>query len=338
MKPMCRSILRIELSNKGMEYLVLALMIAAVLAGLFFLVTYICFRRTFVVDKSACSDPYAPIQGEQYDKFNKDIPRLVDGVVNIEYESVYTVSSDGTKLFGRFYNFKEGAPVQILLHGYKGNAYREFCGGLKLARELGCNALLVDERAHGKSEGKALSFGVKEREDVLSWIELIREKCGNDIPIALVGISMGAATVLMASELTLPDNVKCIIADCPYSSPRAIIAKVIGEMGLPVKVSVALVRMGGIIYGGFDINSCSAVGAMKANKLPVLIIHGEDDRFVPDNMSREIYDACTAEKRLFTVKDAGHGLCYMIDAEGYHREVAQFVEKYLIERESCAIA
>ncbi len=307
--------------------------IAAVLAGLFFLITYICFKRTFAVDKAACSNAYAPISGEQYDKFNEEIPMLVDGVINIKYESVYTVSGDGTRLFGRFYNFKEGAPVQILLHGYKGNAYREFCGGLKLARELGCNALLVDERAHGESGGKALSFGVKEREDVLSWIELIREKCGKDIPIALVGISMGAATVLMASELMLPENVKCIIADCPYSSPRAIIAKVIGEMGIPVRAGTALVRMGGIIYGGFDINSCSAVGAMRVNRIPVLIIHGEDDRFVPDYMSHEIYDACRAEKRLFTVKGAGHGLCYMIDAEGYRREVARFVEGYLTRRE-----
>ena len=138
---------------------------------------------------------------------------------------------------------------------------------------------------------------------------------------------MGAATVLMASALELPQNVRGIIADCGYSSPREIIRKVIGEMKLPVWAAYPFARLGAWLWGGFRLESGSPEDSLKRAKVPVLILHGEDDRFVPCGMGRANYDACVSEKRLVTVPGAGHGLSCLIDPDTYKGAVAEFYEK-----------
>ena len=135
---------------------------------------------------------------------------------------------------------------------------------------------------------------------------------------------MGAATVLMASELSLPENVRGIIADCPYSSPEAIIRKVCRDWTRP-ESSFFWVRLGARLLGGFDPLACSAVEAVQHTDIPILLIHGEADRFVPCDMSREIYAACKGKKMLLTVPDAGHGISYMVDTEAYRNVVEQFI-------------
>ena len=159
---------------------------------------------------------------------------LIRQMDEIPYEAVTISAQDGTKLAVRYYHVRDGAPLQIQLHGYRGTALRDFCGGNKLARESGQNTLVVDQRAHGKSGGTTITFGIRERLDCLCWVEYASQRFGSDIPVFLSGVSMGAATVLMASELELPANVVGIIADCPYSSPEAIIRKVCQQdMHLP---------------------------------------------------------------------------------------------------------
>lgn len=144
----------------------------------------------------------------------------------LTFESVFITSFDGVKLYARYYHVRDGAPLQIQFHGYRGSALLDFCGGNKLAREIGHNTLVVDQRAHGKSGGNTITFGINERYDCLSCINYAVERSGKETPIFLSGVSMDAATVLMASELNLPDNVIGIIADSPYSSPEEIIRKV----------------------------------------------------------------------------------------------------------------
>ena len=67
-------------------------------------------------------------------------------------------------------------PVQIQFHGYKSSALLDFCGGSKLASKIGHNALVVDQRSHGKSEGKAITFGIEERKDCMAWINYVRSR------------------------------------------------------------------------------------------------------------------------------------------------------------------
>lgn len=285
------------------------------------------YTKAFFTSPLHREDPHALPVGEQYINERGRMLALIEELEQIPFEPVTIRSRDGLKLYGRYYHVREGAPVQIQVHGYRGSALRDFCGGSKLAREMGMNILLVDQRAHGGSGGRTITFGIRERWDCLSWAEYAAERFG-DVDIYLVGVSMGAASVLMASELDLPENVAGIIADCPFSSPEAIIAKVCREdLHLPQSLAMAFVYAAAAMPGGFGLRAASVVEAVSRTHIPVLLIHGEDDKFVPCGMSREIYAACQSRKTLETFPGAGHGLSYIVDEARYAEAVEKFVKE-----------
>lgn len=270
-------------------------------------------------------DPYSRIKGAQYDAVSDNMYRITRIMDNTPHETVTVTSFDGLTLSGRYYHTKDSAPLQILFHGYRSMALRDCAGGFILSKKMGFNVLAVDQRAHAKSGGRVITFGICERRDCVSWAEYAKKRFGSEIPIILSGLSMGAATVLMASELELPKNVVGIMADCPYSSPRAIIRKVCRDRRIPEKLAYPFIRIGARLFGGFSLEECSAVEAVKHCKLPILLIHGEDDRFVPCDMSRKIYTACKEKAQLHTFPDAAHGLCYMTDPLRYEEVTTRFL-------------
>lgn len=247
-------------------------------------------------------------------------------LASVPYEEVYTTSTDGKRLFGRYYHVADGAPLHIEFHGYKGDAYRDFSGGDPFARKNGCNTLLVDQRAHGQSEGHTITFGVKERLDVLAWVNYAVGRFGADTKIFLTGISMGAATVLMAADLPLPENVIGIIADSPYSSPKEILQKVCGDMRLPVKAIYPFLWLGALLFGHFRISG-GAEEAVKKATVPLLILHGEGDGFVPCEMSRRIADTARGDVTFVTFAGADHCLGYVVAPQEYEAALSEFFEK-----------
>lgn len=284
-----------------------------------------CYKTTFHVPKIRHEDLFRLPQGEQYDKVAQRMLEISLIMNEAQCQWVTTTAKDGTKLWGRFYEYNPGAPVLLLFHGYRSMALRDSAGGFALGQKLGFNVLAVDQRCHGRSDGRVITFGIRERLDCLEWVNYINRRYERHVPIVLSGISMGAATVLMASELELPENVTCIMADCPYSSPAGIIMKVAGDRGYPKKLSYPVIWLAGLLYGGFQVTECTAAEAVKKAKIPILLIHGEDDRFVPCDMSREIYKNCSGIAQLHTFPDAGHGLCYIHDPQRYERICVDFL-------------
>ena len=266
-------------------------------------------------------------ENEDYQRAKQEMARLIDEMDKCPSEEVYIKAHDGVKLFALYYHIKDGAPVQIMMHGYKGNSKRDMCGGHTLARKLGHNILLIDQRGCGKSGGKTVTFGVKERLDALSWVHYINDRFGS-VPIFLVGVSMGGATALMASDLDLPSNVVGAIADCPFSSPKAIIKKVCRDRGMPEAI-YPFVTVGAYIYGHFSPNKEGAIKSVKNTKIPILILHGANDGFVPYKMSEEIYNACTGEKYFYDFDGADHGMSYMSNPKKYEDATYEFVAKCL---------
>ena len=317
----------------GVFILLFGILIASVLL-LLLAGTFGCYRYVFVVGKRANTDPHVMLPGEQYAERKEEILRLVDEALAIPYTDVYTVSHDGYRLHGRYYETAPGAPVEIQVHGYKSMAIRDFAGGLQLALSAGHNVLLIDQRAHGESEGRCLTFGVLERRDCLSWVNWLRERNGEAVRILLVGVSMGAATVLMAAGLPLSENVVGVVADSAYTSPKEIICKVIRDRRLSPALVYPFVRLGARLFGRFDLEEGSAETALKAARVPVLFIHGEADRFVPCDMSRANYAACGSEKRLLTVTEAGHGLGCLVDGAAY-REALDWLFSEALYVENC---
>ena len=289
-------------------------------------VSYVCYRMAFHSPKKNQGDPHAFPNDGPYEHLRERTYNMVEALLAIPYESVFIKSHDGLTLHARYYHQKDGAPLAIGLHGYRSTSIRDFCGGGPLALDMGFNLLLVDQRAHGKSEGHAITFGINERRDCLSWINWACERFGSSTPIMLYGVSMGAATVLMVSGMDLPDNVRLGIADCPYSSPVAIISKVARDMHYPARLMYPFVWLGARIFGGFNIAEMTAARAVANAKIPLMIIHGECDDFVPSSMSDE---AVTANPKItkHTFPDAGHALSYMYDTERYQRLVREFISK-----------
>ncbi len=304
--------------------------LAAILLGAVLTASYWAYRVAFYVPRNHQEDIYHLPSGAQNSKHQEKMRSCIKKLNDLPYESVTITSQDGKTLFGRYYHTRDGAPVQIQFHGYRGSAMRDFCGGTPLAQHLGHNALVVDQRCHGRSQGHTITFGVRERYDCQSWANYAYQRFGPNTPLILSGVSMGAATVLMASNLKLPETVCGVVADCPYSSPRDIILKVAGEMGLPKKPAGWFCLLGARLYGRFSVKDASAVESVKGTHLPVLLLHGEDDQFVPCHMSREIYAACGSDKQLVTFPNAGHGMSYLEDPQRYEAAVSGFL-KHCIE-------
>ena len=206
---------------------------------------------------------------------------------------------------------------------------RDLCGGVQRCFALGRSALIVDQRACGYSQGNVITFGVKERRDCRSWVDFMVGHFGEDVKIHLTGISMGAATVLMAAGYPLPKQVVGVLADCGYTSAREIIEKVIRvDLKLPVKLAYPFVKLAARLYGGFDLEELPPIEAVKNCTVPVIFYHGEADGFVPCDMSVRNFEACRApRKKLVTIPGADHGLAYPVDKQLYLQTLGDFFEE-----------
>ena len=301
------------------------LICAAVLVVIILIIAFVCYRLVFYNANILEHDPYVVPPGEQYDQKAEQLLKAVAALDALPYQQVYTTSHDGIRLAARYYHFYDDAPMQIMFHGYRSCALTDMCGGALLAKKNGCNVLLVDQRAHGKSGGHTITFGIEERCDCLDWVKYVLERFGAETKIVLLGLSMGAATVLMASELSLPKNVVGIIADCPYTSPGEIIRSVSNSIKLPGRLLYPVVALGALLYGKVCIWRGNTVRAVANAKVPILLIHGEDDRLVPWTMSQEIASTSASPATLEVFPDSGHGLCYVNDPRKYEQVVVSFL-------------
>lgn len=305
--------------------MVWSIIVIALLGGIVLSAAFYTYLECFHAPANRHEDPYAVPTGSQYRSIEDNMHAITRIMENAQWEQINISSFDGLTLSGRYSHTKDGAPLQILFHGYRSMALRDCAGGFILAKKMGFNVLAVDQRAHVKSGGRVITFGICERKDCASWAQYALRRFGSETPIILSGLSMGAATVLMASELPLPANVAAIIADCPYSSPKAIIRKVCADRHIPEKLAYPFIRIGARLFGGFSLEECCAEDAVKHAKVPILLIHGEDDRFVPCSMSEKIYAACASKAQLHTFPEAGHGLCYMTDPLRYELITTRFL-------------
>ena len=290
------------------------LVLLSALAAAFFILLYLLYRAAF--GRSArreSAEDHIPSQ-EGYQRWKEPILANIHRIQAEVWEKVSITARDGIHLAGRLSPGGDGAPVVLAFHGYRSNALRDANGGYWYFRERGFRVLLVDQRAHGASGGHAITFGVKERYDCLDWIGYAQRRFGPETPLLLMGVSMGAATVLMASGLNLPPAVRGVIADSSYTSPAAILRKVLEkDLHLPL---YPLVRLSARIFGGFDPEAvCAAQGASRA-QVPLLLIHGDDDHFVPCSMSREIHTAAPGST-LVVVPGADHGMSFYENNAAY---------------------
>lgn len=245
-------------------------------------------------------------------------------------ETWEVTSEDGLRLKAHYVAVPTSKKAVLLFHGYSAKG-KDMAGFARSLYSRGFNVLMPDARGHGESEGRYIGFGWHERRDCLLWIRRVAERLGEDAQIVLMGISMGAATVMMASGENLPPQVKAIVEDCGYTS-------VWEQLGWQLKRIYKLPRFPFLhatslltkLRAGYGFKEASALNQVKKCRTPMLFIHGEDDTFVPYHMVHKLYDACPAEKDIYTVPGAGHGMACTTDIAAYENKVSSFIGKYII--------
>lgn len=246
------------------------------------------------------------------------------------HEDVYQTSFDGLKLHASYFpaiKDTDKKRIVICFHGYTSRSLADFTGLTDYYFKHGFSMLHPDARAHGDSEGEYIGFGCLDRKDALGWINWVIEKCGTDTEIYLHGISMGGSTVLMASGLELPKQVKGIISDCAFTSPKEVFTHVLKTMyhlpAFPVMQGAEIVNKR---LAGYGMDECNAAREVKKARIPILFIHGSNDTFVPARMCREIYDCCASSKRILIVEGAAHGESYFKNMEAYEKALDEFID------------
>ena len=301
-------------------YILLAVVFLIFVSG-FYVFIVGCVRRKelpWTVEEELNKTPY----GKHYNNIV-----LGDRFLNEHNaQEVYIKTFDGLKLHAMWVPAENPKGTILFAHGYRSNKLVDFSLAFDMYHNLGMNILVPDQRAHGKSEGKYITFGVKESRDFKNWIAYHNKNFGA-YPIILSGLSMGASTVLYLADADLPENVKGIIADCGFTSPREIIASVFRSViHLPATPSLWAAGLFTRIFAGFGLTEKDTRKSLKNSRVPVFMVHGLDDGFVPCEMTKQGYEACTGPKELLLVEGADHGVSFLVDRPHYTEMVFAFLK------------
>ena len=244
---------------------------------------------------------------------------------------VYITTSNNGKLKLHAYeiiNQKNTDIWSIVIHGYCSQG-KDMIYYAKQYYNKGYNVLSVDLRGHGKSEGDYIGMGWHDRLDIIDWANYLINKNPNS-KIILHGVSMGAATVMMATGENLPNNIKVAIEDCGYSS-------IWDEFKMQLKVLFNLPEFPVLnaasavckIRAGYMLEEGSAVDQVRKSKTPTLFIHGDLDSFVPFEMLDKVYQATSCEKEKLVIKGAAHAASSGVNPNLYWETIDEFIEKYI---------
>lgn len=296
---------------------------------LFTVLLYALYRFTFChpMSKRPIAD-HIP-SSVLYKAHRNNMLKVVQDMDITPHEVVTQRSYDGYRLSGRLYpSSGTNKPLIIFFHGYHGISAWDGYGFFKLCREHDLPILMPDIRAHGVSEG-SIAFGIKERHDCKQWVNYAIQKFGTDTDIILAGVSMGGASVLLSTELNLPNNVKAIISDCAFSDSAGMIKSILSQMKLPTALFYELIKLSAKLFGKFNLEESSVINAVQNMSVPVLFIHGTADSIVPLHMCEALYEKCASPKSKCLMEGADHANCAMTDYETYHNVIMNFLKTVL---------
>lgn len=283
------------------------------------------YRRTMKRSKAKV-ERTMKMSGTDWNQYLPLMEKRREYMLSQFHEDVYQNAEDGLKLHATYFPGKDRKKLVICFHGYTSEGMKDYIGLSDYYLKHGFGMLLVDERAHGKSEGEYIGFGYKDRIDALVWIRWAAKHCGEEVQILLHGTSMGGATVLMASGLKLPKQVKGIISDCGFTSPKYVFTHVLHSMyHLPAFPMIQIADFVNKKKAGYGLDDCNAAREVRKAKVPILLIHGKADTFVPCRMCEEIYENCASPKQKLLVEGAAHAESYYKDTEAYEKALNKFI-------------
>ena len=297
----------------------IVLCVAAGLFGLWMLIGWLLFRV-------ACVPRGLANEKQLIQKLEKiAAPELVAAIDEalqqvqaLAREDVFVQSADGLRLRARYFAAApQNKRVLMLFHGW--NSYAEFDFSLAIPAflERGWDLLVVDQRAQNDSEGKYMTFGAWESRDVLAWAQFVVDRCGEDVVIALDGLSMGASTVMLSMGLPLPPQVKGVIADCGFDSAVSEMAHLGRQMHMPTRWILPAMDFWAKRLAHFSFYDTDTAKAIAQSDLPILLAHGTADTFVPPACSQRNAAVCRNLHTFIEAEGAIHGFSYLMATEQY---------------------
>ena len=240
---------------------------------------------------------------------------LIKEFNELEFEEMSITSFDGLTLYGYLLR---GNPKEIVIcvHGYKSSMEYDYCDKIKIYQDRGSTVLLLNDRAHGKSEGIYLGFSEHDKRDVQKWVELINDIYDNP-KIYLHGVSMGGATVIHCTNMNLK-NVCGIVDDCGFDSIVGISKYLMKDMyHIPYFPFGDFAWFWSVIITGISFNTSMGEDCVAQTDIPIVFIHGKEDHYVPCYMSERMYEACKSPKELHLIEGCGHAAAYMMAKDEY---------------------
>ncbi len=294
------------------------------------LASYLAFRKAIARRPDVPFEVLEKTPDTAWNRFSDVIHQGIDWIDSMPQTTLTTISHDNLKLYATLIEHESPKATILMFHGYRSAGKSDFSCAAKFYYSLGFNLLIVDQRAHGRSEGKYIGFGAKERFDCQTWANLIFERYGKELPMLITGISMGGATVLMASSLKLPENVIAIISDSAFTSPHDILAHVIRKSyHINPSIIMPFMNIWSKSLAKYSFDEISTENTLKETNIPILFIHGLGDDFVPSEMSKRSYEACISEKEAIFVEKAGHGESYLVDRDLCEETLKKFISTRL---------
>ncbi|AVK64371.1 alpha/beta hydrolase [Lactobacillus sp. CBA3606] len=235
-------------------------------------------------------------------------------------------SFDGLNLVATYLpNPKTTKRLVILAHGLN-HSREQMIPYARIFMSLGYAVLMPDARAFGDSDGHTIGYGWLDRLDYDRWIAMALTQLGADIEIVLMGISMGAATVMATSGDPLPENVKAIVEDSGYADLYDEAKfRLTHQFHLPAYPIMPLANQIARRSAGYAFNDGHILQQVQTGALPILIIHGMHDTTVPVRNAHQLYNRVAQQKGLYIDADAGHVQAIRTHPDRYQAVVSEFL-------------
>ena len=286
--------------------------------GIYLIISYFFYRRVFLNFRHhsiQLFDPEDDLNKETYNWY-KEIPK----------DDVYIKSYDNLKLHATYIpsHDKKTDKLAIVIHGYKSSSH-DLITVSKMYSDLGFKVLLIDQRGHGKSEGKFTSAGHFEKYDLKKWLHYSTRNYGQNIRILLHGVSMGASTIALATKFKESKNINLLVLESVFTNFKS-------SLKLATKIKIYIIFLWGIsfftfIFHKFFLSEINPLKVLGNNCIPTLIIHSENDRVISETMSKKIYETINSEiKDLLIIKDSKHALAFATNKNLYIKKVIEMTD------------
>lgn len=243
-------------------------------------------------------------------------------------ESIYLIAKDQVQLHAHYFPQPTNTHrYMILQHGFHGYV-KELSYEAKHFYEKGYQLLMPSMRAHGLSGGALITMGLLEHEDTCMWIRYLRSM-DPKAEIYIYGVSMGAATTLLALAEQEGVYIRAAISDCAYATAIGVFDSVLKKR-LRIPYEWYLYASDDLIYRrtGIMIRESRPVDIVDKITTPTLFIHGDHDDLVPCEMVDALYERATCEKEKLIIAGAGHALASSKDPKTYWEHVDAFLDNY----------